>query len=132
MFHLVWLLLLLLCSPFPLFVLFLLCGLLSEVWRFGLFRCEGCCLQLALTSSGSLPVHFRVLFVGPRMWAWVGIPLLTPNFLKRSFILGDSNWKFVQVGYPVDTPTDCCPYWNPLVTLMTRGFAGVRACRFDN
>ena len=27
---------------------------------------------------------------------------------------------------------DCCPYWNPLVTLMTRGFAGVRACRFDN
>ena len=27
---------------------------------------------------------------------------------------------------------DCCPYWNPLVTLMTRGFAGVRACCFDN
>ena len=24
---------------------------------------------------------------------------------RRSFILGDSNWKFVQVGYPVDTPT---------------------------
>ena len=25
---------------------------------------------------------------------------------RRSFILGDSNWKFFQVGYPVDTPTD--------------------------
>ena len=25
---------------------------------------------------------------------------------RQSFILGDSNWKFFQVGYPVDTPTD--------------------------
>ena len=25
---------------------------------------------------------------------------------RRSFILGDSNWNFFQVGYPVDTPTD--------------------------
>ena len=24
---------------------------------------------------------------------------------RRSFILGHSNWKFFQVGYPVDTPT---------------------------
>ena len=24
---------------------------------------------------------------------------------RRSFILGDSNWKFFQVGYPVDTST---------------------------
>ena len=27
---------------------------------------------------------------------------------------------------------DCFSYWNPLVTLMTRGFAEVRACCFDN
>ena len=24
--------------------------------------------------------------------------------------LGDSNWKFFQVGYPVDTPTDILSY----------------------
>jgi len=27
---------------------------------------------------------------------------------------------------------DCCPYWPPRVTLITRGFVGVRACCFDN
>ena len=26
--------------------------------------------------------------------------------MNIKFILGDSNWNFVQVGYPVDTPTD--------------------------
>ena len=26
-----------------------------------------------------------------------------------SFILGDSNWNFIQVGYPVDTRTDVSP-----------------------
>ena len=26
--------------------------------------------------------------------------------MNIKFILGDSNWKFVQVGYPVDTPVD--------------------------
>ena len=33
------------------------------------------------------------------------VTLWTP-LQTRSFILGDSNWKFFQVGYPVDTPTD--------------------------
>ena len=32
----------------------------------------------------------------PSCWQW-----------RRSFILVDSNWKCVQIGYPVDTPTDC-------------------------
>ena len=26
--------------------------------------------------------------------------------MNIKFILGDSNWKFVQIGYPVDTPAD--------------------------
>ena len=33
------------------------------------------------------------------------VTLWTP-LQTRSFILGDWNWKFFQVGYPVDTPTD--------------------------
>ena len=33
------------------------------------------------------------------------VTLWTPLQI-RSFILGDLNWKFFQVGSPVDTPTD--------------------------
>ena len=70
----------------PLFVLFILCGLLSEVWRFGLFRCEGCCSQLALTSSGSLPVHFRVLLL-LCWWCWFLFPFIRPSFFSFLFII---------------------------------------------
>ena len=40
------------------------------------FRCEGCS-QLALTSSGSLPVHFRVLL----LLCWFPFPFIRPSFL---------------------------------------------------
>ena len=33
-------------------------------------------------------------------------PMLTPKKREKSFIPGDSNWKYFQVGYPVDTHTN--------------------------
>ena len=33
------------------------------------------------------------------------VTVWTPLQIERSFILGDANWTFFQVGYRVDTPT---------------------------
>ena len=64
-----------------LFVLFLLCGLCRKYGVSVCFRCEGCS-QLALTSSGSLPVHFRVLL----LLCWFILPFIRPSFLLCYYI----------------------------------------------
>ena len=46
-----------------------------------------------------------VLFAWQQTIAWV----ISKTGTLISFILGESNWKIFQVGYPVDTPTDKHP-----------------------
>ena len=89
------------------------------------FRCEGCS-QLALTSSGSLPVHFRVLL----LLCWFTFPFIRPSFKKKIFyyispgclsILWTS-WVRVWGLVPTDPlfvcPMHCC--------VLFRGAKGAR------
>ena len=78
MFHLVFFVFFL---SLPLFVVFPLCGLCQKNGVSVCFRCEGCS-QLALTSSGSLPVHFRVLL----LLCWFTFPFIRPSFLLCYYI----------------------------------------------
>ena len=49
---------------------------------------------------------------------------------ERSFIIGDSNWKYFQVGYPVDTPTDLCISALQVHQSCNEKYAAIRAERY--
>ena len=54
------------------------------------------------TTTRNCAILGAVLFDWQQTIAWV----IRKTGTLSSFILGESNWKFFQVGYPVDTPTD--------------------------
>ena len=78
----IWWVFCLFCFSFPFLFLFcFFCVALCRKYGVFCFRFEGCS-QLALTSLGRLPVHFRVLL----LLCWLTFPFIRPSFLICYYI----------------------------------------------
>ena len=83
-----------------------------NLWSVLSFFATGICVQsLSFTAFSAVGIRVR-LFVSALLAPVSGIRVSLSfwyhavRLLLVSFILGDSNWNFFQVGYPVDSPTN--------------------------